>query len=173
MAAVKIIGDALNALFGAPTDQDDHAARRLPAPQARCACRGACAMRAGPQSDQRASEERGLAPDGNFGGAVSSTTPHGDTINIAARLSGQQTTWHPHLHQRQRGRAHPRFPRRPGQRGSCARELKHCRRMSHRRRSATPSAVAIWMRSPKRKCVIRAPCLRSPRCLDATATTGW
>ena len=117
---VKIIGDALNVLFGAPTDQPDHAARAV-----------ACAMALDAYAEDfrvrwraqgvvvgatRIGINSGPALVGNFGGGrFFDYTAYGDTINIAARLEdGQQAAWHPHLRQRQRGRAHPRFPRAPG-----------------------------------------------------------
>ncbi len=88
---VKIAGDGLNVLFGAPTEQDDHAARAV-----------ACAMAMDVYAeDLRARwQARGIALGvtriglnagpalvGNFGtGRYFDYNAHGDTINTAARL---------------------------------------------------------------------------------------
>ena len=88
---VKIIGDALNVLFGAPTDQPDHAARAV-----------ACAMALDGYAEQfrvrwraqgvvvgatRIGINSGPALVGSFGGGrFFDYTAYGDTINIAARL---------------------------------------------------------------------------------------
>ncbi len=88
---VKIIGDGLNILFGAPTDQPDHAARAV-------AC--ALALDAYAERFRARWRERGVAVGttrigihagpalvGNFGGGrFFDYTAYGDTINIAARL---------------------------------------------------------------------------------------
>ena len=93
---VKIIGDALNVLFGAPADQPDHAARAVACAIALDgfaeAFRGRWrdnevkvgAIRVGPT---RIGLNAGLALVGNFGsGRYFDYTAYGDTINIAARL---------------------------------------------------------------------------------------
>jgi len=88
---VKIIGDALNVLFGAPTDQPDHAERAV-----------ACALDldAYAEAFRVRWEDKGVAIGrtrigihsgpalvGNFGGGrFFDYTAYGDTINIAARL---------------------------------------------------------------------------------------
>jgi adenylate cyclase len=88
---VKIIGDALNVLFGAPTDQPDHAARAV-----------ACAMALDVYAEDfrarwrekgvvvgvtRVGINTGPALVGSFGGGrFFDYTAYGDTINIAARL---------------------------------------------------------------------------------------
>ncbi|HKD75913.1 MAG TPA: adenylate/guanylate cyclase domain-containing protein, partial [Ktedonobacterales bacterium] len=88
---VKIIGDALNVLFGAPADQPDHAARAV-----------ACALALDAYAAdfrERWSEKdiavgvtriginAGMALVGSFGGGrFFDYTAYGDTINIAARL---------------------------------------------------------------------------------------
>ena len=88
---VKIIGDALNVLFGAPTDQPDHAERAV-----------ACALeldayaetfgarwedKGVPIGRTRIGINSGPALVGNFGGGrFFDYTAYGDTINIAARL---------------------------------------------------------------------------------------
>ncbi len=88
---VKIIGDALNVLFGAPADQPDHAARAV-----------ACALALDVYAEDfrarwRAQEvavgitrigiASGSALVGSFGGGrFFDYTAYGDTINIAARL---------------------------------------------------------------------------------------
>lgn len=89
----KVVGDAVHAIFGAPLEQLDHAARGI-----------ACAM----EMDQFAEKFRqqknaegvqlgvtrigvhtGLAMVGNFGGGqFFDYTAHGDAINTAARLEG-------------------------------------------------------------------------------------
>ena len=87
----KIIGDALHVLFGAPGDQQDHAARAA-----------ACALELDQyaQSFQQHWRQRGIllgetrigahsgpAMVGNFGGGrFFDYTAYGDTINITARL---------------------------------------------------------------------------------------
>ena len=88
---VKIIGDALNVLFGAPADQPDHAARAV-----------ACAMGLDAYAEEfrarwrecgvavgvtRIGINAGSALVGSFGGGrFFDYTAYGDTINIAARL---------------------------------------------------------------------------------------
>lgn len=88
---VKIIGDALNVLFGAPADQPDHAARAV-------AC--ALALDAYAEAFRARWHEQGVAVGitriginagpalvGSFGGGrFFDYTAYGDTINIAARL---------------------------------------------------------------------------------------
>ena len=88
---VKIIGDALNVLFGAPADQPDHAARAV-------AC--SLALDAHAQDFSARWREKGVmvgvtrigicsgsALVGSFGGGrFFDYTAYGDTINIAARL---------------------------------------------------------------------------------------
>jgi adenylate cyclase len=88
---VKIIGDAMHVLFGAPAEQQDHASRAV-----------ACALEldAGSQSFCARWREKGVALGttrlglnagpaivGNFGGGrYFDYTAYGDTVNIAARL---------------------------------------------------------------------------------------
>jgi adenylate cyclase len=88
---VKIIGDGLNVLFGAPTDQPDHAARAI-----------ACAMTLDAYAEAfrarwralgvavgatRIGINAGSALVGSFGGGrFFDYTAYGDTINVAARL---------------------------------------------------------------------------------------
>ena len=88
---VKIVGDGLNVLFGAPTDQADHAERAV-------AC--ALALDAAVEAFRARWREQGLtigatrigihsgpALFGNFGGGrFFDYTAYGNTINIAARL---------------------------------------------------------------------------------------
>ena len=90
---LKIIGDALNVLFGAPADQPDHAAQAV-----------ACAMALDEYAEgfrvrwqakgiafgaTRIGIHSGPALVGNFGsGRYFDYTAYGDTINIAARLEG-------------------------------------------------------------------------------------
>ena len=88
---VKIIGDAMHVLFGAPAEQPDHASRAV-----------ACALEldAGSQSFCERWRKKGVALGttrlglnagpaivGNFGGGrYFDYTAYGDTVNIAARL---------------------------------------------------------------------------------------
>jgi len=88
---VKIVGDALHVLFGAPAEQPDHASRAV-----------ACALELDARSKSfvKRWEERGIvlgatrlglntgpAIVGNFGGGrYFDYTAYGDTVNIAARL---------------------------------------------------------------------------------------
>ena len=88
---MKIIGDALNVLFGAPVDQPDHAERAV-----------ACALdldsyaeafrarwqdKGVPIGTTRIGINSGPALVGNFGGErFFDYTAYGDTINVAARL---------------------------------------------------------------------------------------
>ncbi len=88
---VKIVGDALNVLFGAPTDQPNHAERAVTCALALDAY--AEAFRARWQAKDvaigatRIGVHSGTALVGNFGGGrFFDYTAYGDTINIAARL---------------------------------------------------------------------------------------
>jgi len=88
---VKIVGDALHVLFGAPADQQDHASRAI-----------ACALELDARSRSfvqrwekngvvlgatRLGLNAGPAIVGNFGGGrYFDYTAYGDTVNIAARL---------------------------------------------------------------------------------------
>jgi adenylate cyclase len=88
---VKIVGDALHVLFGAPSEQPDHAARAVA-----CALELDTASR--PFSERWAQKgvvlgrtrlglNAGPAIVGNFGGGrYFDYTAYGDTVNIAARL---------------------------------------------------------------------------------------
>jgi adenylate cyclase len=87
----KIVGDALQVLFGAPGDQHDHAARAVAC--ARDLDAFAEALRARWREEgvavgaTRIGVHAGSAIVGNFGGArFFDYTAYGDTINIAARL---------------------------------------------------------------------------------------
>jgi adenylate cyclase len=90
---VKILGDAVYAMFGAPAEQADHAARAV-----RCAIDIDCFARRFAESQNRAGiplgrtrigVNTGTAIIGNFGGEVFfDYTAHGDAINVAARLEG-------------------------------------------------------------------------------------
>jgi adenylate cyclase len=87
----KIVGDAIHAIFNAPLDQPDHAARAV-----------TCALAMGGFSERFAAAQRttgvpfggtrigvntGTAVIGNFGGRRRfDYTAHGDAINTAARL---------------------------------------------------------------------------------------
>ena len=89
----KIVGDALQVLFGAPGDQHDHAARAVAC--ARDLDAFAEALRARWRTEgielgaTRIGVHTGSAIVGNFGGArFFDYTAYGDTINIAARLEG-------------------------------------------------------------------------------------
>ena len=89
----KIVGDAVHAIFGAPKEQSDHAARGV-----------ACAMEIDafaeafrerknaeglPLGVTRIGVHSGMAIVGNFGGDLFfDYTAHGDAINTAARLEG-------------------------------------------------------------------------------------
>jgi adenylate cyclase len=88
---VKIIGDALNILFGAPTDQPDHAERAVGCALALDAFseafRGRWRERAVAIGVTRIGIHSGPALVGNFGGGqFFDYTAYGDTINVAARL---------------------------------------------------------------------------------------
>jgi adenylate cyclase len=87
----KIIGDALHVLFGAPTEQSDHATRAV-----ECALaldeyaqgfRERWTNKGVPVGHTRIGVHAGTAIVGNFGGdRFFDYTAYGDTINIAARL---------------------------------------------------------------------------------------
>ena len=88
---VKIIGDALNVLFGAPVDQPDHAARAVACAMALDACaeafRARWHVRGVAVGVTRVGINTGMALVGSFGGGrFFDYTAYGDTINIAARL---------------------------------------------------------------------------------------
>jgi adenylate cyclase len=88
---VKIIGDAMHVLFGAPVEQPDHAARAV-----RCALeldskgqafRARWAERGVALGETRLGLDSGPAIVGNFGGGrFFDYTAYGDTVNTAARL---------------------------------------------------------------------------------------
>ena len=87
----KVVGDAVHAIFGAPTEQPDHAARAV-----------ACALEMDAFARRFAEDKRkegvpfggtrigvntGTVVVGNFGGeSMFDYTAHGDAINTAARL---------------------------------------------------------------------------------------
>jgi adenylate cyclase len=87
----KVVGDAVHAMFGAPLDQPDHAARGV-----HCAMdmdRYAESFRAGMREKgveigiTRIGVNTGVVTVGNFGGDLMfDYTAHGDAINTAARL---------------------------------------------------------------------------------------
>jgi adenylate cyclase len=88
---VKIIGDALNVLFGAPTDQPDHAERAVVCALALDAFaetfRARWLDKGVVVGTTRIGIHAGPALVGNFGGGrFFDYTAYGDTINIAARL---------------------------------------------------------------------------------------
>ena len=89
----KIIGDAFLALFNAPADQPDHAARAVACALDLDQCAQAFVAEQAAQGVDfgatRIGVHTGMAVVGNFGGeARFDYTAHGDTINIAARLEG-------------------------------------------------------------------------------------
>jgi adenylate cyclase len=87
----KIVGDAVHAIFNAPVDQSDHAARAV-----RCALEMDALSQAFVAEQQaialdfgrtRIGVNSGMAVIGNFGGSRRfDYTAHGDAINTAARL---------------------------------------------------------------------------------------
>jgi len=87
----KIVGDALHVLFGAPSEQPDHAARAVA-----CALsldefaqrfRDHCQKKGVSLGVTRIGVHAGSAIVGNFGGGrFFDYTAYGDTINVAARL---------------------------------------------------------------------------------------
>jgi adenylate cyclase len=88
---VKIIGDAMHALFGAPADQQDHASRAVACALELDGCsqsfRGRWSERGVVLGPTRLGLNSGPAIVGNFGGGrYFDYTAYGDTVNIAARL---------------------------------------------------------------------------------------
>jgi adenylate cyclase len=88
---IKIVGDAVHAMFGAPVEQPDHAARAVDCALAIDAFASAYATgkRAEgiPLGMTRIGVNSGDAIVGNFGGeSYFDYTAHGDAINVAARL---------------------------------------------------------------------------------------
>jgi len=88
---VKIVGDAMHVLFGAPTEQPDHAARAVACALELDACseafRSRWADRGITLGATRIGVNAGPAIVGNFGGGRHfDYTAYGDTINTAARL---------------------------------------------------------------------------------------
>lgn len=87
----KIIGDALHVLFGAPSEQADHAARAIACALAldeyAQAFRERCREKGIALGVTRVGVHSGPAIVGNFGGGrFFDYTAYGDTINVAARL---------------------------------------------------------------------------------------
>ncbi len=88
---VKIIGDAMHVLFGAPADQPDHAARAVACALELDGCAQAFRERWRGQGvdpgETRLGLDAGPAIVGNFGGGrYFDYTAYGDTVNTAARL---------------------------------------------------------------------------------------
>jgi adenylate cyclase len=88
---VKIIGDAMHVLFGAPADQPDHAARGVSCALELDGCaqafRGRWAERGIALGETRLGLDSGPAIVGNFGsGRYFDYTAYGDAVNTAARL---------------------------------------------------------------------------------------
>ena len=87
----KIIGDALHVLFGAPSEQPDHATRAVSCALAldeyAQSCRQHWRQKGVALGATRIGAHAGSAIVGNFGsGRFFEYTAHGDTINTAARL---------------------------------------------------------------------------------------
>ena len=179
---VKIIGDALNVLFGAPTDQPDHAERAV-------AC--ALALDAYAEEFRARWRDKGVAVGDNTDRHQFRTGTGGQfrrrTVLRLHRLwrhhqhrraagGGEQAAWHPDLRQRQRGRADRRFPRPPGR-----------QRVAARPQRAPAGARATDGGAPRRRAdsrisgrvrqgggnAIRRHCQPSRHCWDVTAATGW
>jgi adenylate cyclase len=88
---VKIIGDAMHVLFGAPAEQPDHAARAVACALELDACaqafRRRWAERGMALGETRLGLDAGPAIVGNFGGGrYFDYTAYGDAVNTAARL---------------------------------------------------------------------------------------
>jgi class 3 adenylate cyclase len=88
---VKIIGDAMHVLFGAPAEQPDHAARAVACALDLDVCaqafRRRWAERGIALGETRVGLETGPAIVGNFGGGrYFDYTAYGDVVNTAARL---------------------------------------------------------------------------------------
>jgi adenylate cyclase len=88
---IKIIGDAMHVLFGAPAEQPDHAARAVACALELDACaqafRRRWAERGIALGETRLGLETGPAIVGNFGGGrYFDYTAYGDAVNTAARL---------------------------------------------------------------------------------------
>ncbi|WP_026617445.1 adenylate/guanylate cyclase domain-containing protein [Ensifer aridi] len=93
----KIIGDALHVLFGAPTDQPDHARRAvacsLELDAFACSFREHWREKGIEIGHTRIGAHAGSAVVGNFGGGrFFDYSAYGDTINIAARLQAANKT---------------------------------------------------------------------------------
>ena len=111
----KIVGDALHVLFGAPADQDDHAARAVTCALALDAHAEAFRLRwrekGLPLGPTRIGVNAGSAIVGNFGGQrYFDYTAYGDSINTAARLETANKHFGTQdLRERERGQQDPRL----------------------------------------------------------------